>query len=1353
MEPDLTPLNQLVQDDPVIGALAFRESSGIAGAVHESTGEDSRRHVGMVQIGEKRLQDIRRRGGVPEDTTLEDLLADPALQARATLWHVEDLRQQLGKDEFTGLLGQEVNGVPVTATGLLYGAHLAGVGGLRRFLDEGEDARDAEGTRISDYLRLGAQVEASDPNVQRVVSVGTDWNDPQRAIGTLEPNETAEDDPRVVPVSDRVAQEIRGRYGVSEDDADPQTRTEDRSRLVTDYGDIRGSDTNELILELRERNMNQAANFPLRRALREGYDTPDMINALQRRQGMDPRWPQFVEAARDSGFSEDAILAAMIGAEDNKFLAAIEGGLRGGTAAAAGAAGATIGGKLLLGLGVTNPFGIVAGALTLGGAAAIAAYQAGERLVEPTTFSPEALIAHNISETTASVWSTIPAFRTLAMKGAPALREVQIEAAERLAARRGQEFNRDAVEFGRTQRLVDAIARNVGQPGTAQRRWWTGVEAGSGVLAGGAAGVAQAAFPENPWARVALEVGGGFATAPLMALSGSLMNRGMSLLRGRSLQSQQDAAARIAIADHMAAGNALVTPRLFREGMPTGQQEQVLRQINQTLPEGQRLASPQAFMRLSDEAQANILRGPDGEWAYRTHVTMDTFANMPDGVRAEAIEATGRAMLRDMQNMAQRAREMGFSSEAQNFVPESALRLARGIARQDQEFADQLARQRERLMDDMADALRAHYDAFGVGANPRQLQELIELQEELFGLVNQEALRRVDMQLGQVVGDAAADGIESLDALSARFNRVLTEAYTTRYRQAKDVATELYDRVRNDPIDVSEFMRAAEIAPTTGRPAFAPQTDSAVVAAQREAELGEAWQGLFRELEGGQLNLAVRGRQAAAGEAQLGARDMHKLRSLLFEQMQRTLDDRGQGNTLTPYYARMAKAITADLDAADLPDLRTANAFYRSMQETFAEQLGDTLGRYTNRFNPRARNPQTLINAMVPNSGGAGVKQNWDQLNDMLTFFEKQSAVDGLADLARFINRENDATIRDSLYEVSAQLLLERVVRPEARVAGRPVQIGDIDLNQLRTMQRDYAPLIERMPDDLQRTFTRPAEMLPLLNRAKGFIGDLPIGQQGGLSFSFGTDDPAVNRVFGLLSSRGGLIKGPDGQPLPYTEQSGGQFLAWLATPTDALPNRVPAVRDTVRLVNRLADEADKPGGISAGTLERMKNDSRFAEFSEFFDLPEAPTALEGVTSKQIRDGFLRSFGEYGLHYDSTNQPFEELARRVLLPVGANPRRRSQMEALARGQGSEQDSIVRIMQEEGLITETQRRGIEEFLHFGASYEDVLRQAGGADALPFLDQQLQADGFIRVWLQAGGSAIGGSVARMLGDRSR
>jgi Ca2+-binding RTX toxin-like protein len=83
-----------------------------------------------------------------------DFLADPAAQEYAIRAYTDSQWDQLvdlGLDQY---VGTTVNGLTITAEGLLAGAHLRGADGVYNYLTAGVDATDEYGTPVSAYLAL-----------------------------------------------------------------------------------------------------------------------------------------------------------------------------------------------------------------------------------------------------------------------------------------------------------------------------------------------------------------------------------------------------------------------------------------------------------------------------------------------------------------------------------------------------------------------------------------------------------------------------------------------------------------------------------------------------------------------------------------------------------------------------------------------------------------------------------------------------------------------------------------------------------------------------------------------------------------------------------------------------------------------------------------------------------------------------------------------------------------------------------------------------------------------------------------------------------------------------------------------
>ncbi|TDK46224.1 calcium-binding protein [Antarcticimicrobium luteum] len=148
-----------------LGALRMRESSG------DYTAVNTLGYLGAYQFGEAALVDL---GFVHLDSnafdndfsggftgkldvfSADDFLASPAAQDAAALDWMPLMWRYIGAVGLDGEVGHVVDGILLTASGLLAGAHLLGAGTLRTWVrSEGTlDLRDAYGTPISDYIGL-----------------------------------------------------------------------------------------------------------------------------------------------------------------------------------------------------------------------------------------------------------------------------------------------------------------------------------------------------------------------------------------------------------------------------------------------------------------------------------------------------------------------------------------------------------------------------------------------------------------------------------------------------------------------------------------------------------------------------------------------------------------------------------------------------------------------------------------------------------------------------------------------------------------------------------------------------------------------------------------------------------------------------------------------------------------------------------------------------------------------------------------------------------------------------------------------------------------------------------------------
>jgi hypothetical protein len=203
-------LGRQKQQEAVAGALSpsliQSESGGNWQARNNVAGSGGVGHFGRGQFSRGRLQDARMAGVIPASVTPEMFMADPTMQQAVEQWHVGDIMQQAERAGVTNLIGQQVKGVPVTRAGIVNVAHLGGVQGMQRFFETGGqyDPADANGTRLSDYLALGAREEGAggggqpmqgqpaqeDPRAvaQRLLAAGVPNDTIRLVLDTLQPS-------------------------------------------------------------------------------------------------------------------------------------------------------------------------------------------------------------------------------------------------------------------------------------------------------------------------------------------------------------------------------------------------------------------------------------------------------------------------------------------------------------------------------------------------------------------------------------------------------------------------------------------------------------------------------------------------------------------------------------------------------------------------------------------------------------------------------------------------------------------------------------------------------------------------------------------------------------------------------------------------------------------------------------------------------------------------------------------------------------------------------------------------------------------------------------------------------------
>jgi hypothetical protein len=100
--------------------------------------------------------------GFPTVRTFSDFLENSAAQLAAFSFDRARMEQQIETRGLDGYVDHAIGGTTITRTGLMYMIHLGGPGGTQRVLQtKGRtNPRDANGTSLLDYARLGAKIRA-----------------------------------------------------------------------------------------------------------------------------------------------------------------------------------------------------------------------------------------------------------------------------------------------------------------------------------------------------------------------------------------------------------------------------------------------------------------------------------------------------------------------------------------------------------------------------------------------------------------------------------------------------------------------------------------------------------------------------------------------------------------------------------------------------------------------------------------------------------------------------------------------------------------------------------------------------------------------------------------------------------------------------------------------------------------------------------------------------------------------------------------------------------------------------------------------------------------------------------------
>jgi len=142
IEPTITikPIKvEIDQTQMFLDAIGMRESSNRYDVVNKWG------YMGKYQFGRKTLKNLGY------DVTKKEFLNSPILQEKAMLDLLNHNKKILQK-YINYWEGKKINGTIITESGILAAAHLAGPGNVKRFLKEGKEFKDGNGTKLTRYL-------------------------------------------------------------------------------------------------------------------------------------------------------------------------------------------------------------------------------------------------------------------------------------------------------------------------------------------------------------------------------------------------------------------------------------------------------------------------------------------------------------------------------------------------------------------------------------------------------------------------------------------------------------------------------------------------------------------------------------------------------------------------------------------------------------------------------------------------------------------------------------------------------------------------------------------------------------------------------------------------------------------------------------------------------------------------------------------------------------------------------------------------------------------------------------------------------------------------------------------------
>ena len=146
-EPKVAELPMVKNHSSFLSAMGYRESTNNYKAVNQFG------YLGKYQFGRKTLNAI----GL-DSVSNREFLANPSIQEEAMSILLKKNRRTLRR-EIRKYVGDTINGIYITESGILAAAHLAGAGNVKKFFRRGHEFKDGNGTKMTSYMIMFADYD------------------------------------------------------------------------------------------------------------------------------------------------------------------------------------------------------------------------------------------------------------------------------------------------------------------------------------------------------------------------------------------------------------------------------------------------------------------------------------------------------------------------------------------------------------------------------------------------------------------------------------------------------------------------------------------------------------------------------------------------------------------------------------------------------------------------------------------------------------------------------------------------------------------------------------------------------------------------------------------------------------------------------------------------------------------------------------------------------------------------------------------------------------------------------------------------------------------------------------------